>query len=83
MNSTRKDFGTTIATLARLYKEAEGKGDTRRAKVYARAVDVLLDAWPADPEPSKRIQDRSEIQRLRAFWQQEKTLVGIGCLPRA
>jgi hypothetical protein len=83
MNSTRKDFGTTVATLARLYKEAESRGDTRRAKVYARAVDVLLDAWPADPEPARRIQDRSELQRLRSFWQQEKTLVGIGCLPRA
>lgn len=83
MNSTRKDFGTIIATLARLYKEAESRGDTRRAKVYAKAVDVLLDAWPADSEPSSRVRSRSDLHRLRAFWEQERTLVGLGSLPRA
>src|SRR5262252_8733046 len=50
MDTTRKDFGATIATLARLYKEAQAKGDGRRARVYAKAVDLLMEAWPSEPE---------------------------------
>jgi hypothetical protein len=73
MDTTRKDFGMVIATLARLYREAEQSGDTRRAKVYAAAVDVLLDAWPSEPEglPSER--------RLRAgSSSNDETLIGLG-----
>jgi hypothetical protein len=81
MNTTRKDFGTAIATVARLYKEAERTGDGRRARVYAKAVDLLLDAWPADPEPTKPGRDHSSIRRMRALWEQEKTLVGIRAVP--
>jgi hypothetical protein len=78
MNTTRKDFGTTIATLARLYKDAERSGDRRRAKVYAVAVDLLLDAWPADPEPA-----RDSVERVRAAWPtaEQRTLTGLGLVP--
>jgi hypothetical protein len=74
MDTTRKDFGTTIATLARLYTEAERSGDTRRAKVYAAAVDVLLDAWPAEPESLEASERRLRARPHSA----EETLIGLG-----
>jgi hypothetical protein len=79
MNTTRKDYGTTVATLARLYKDAERIGDRRRAKVYALAVDVLLDAWPADPEPPRESADRVS----RTVWPaaEQRTLIGLGLVP--
>src|SRR5258708_13649276 len=79
MNTTRKDFGTTIATLARLYKEAERKGDRRRAKVYAMAVDVLLDAWPADPEPAPESMNRVRAAAHAII--EQPTLIGLGLAP--
>jgi hypothetical protein len=82
MDSARKDFGTTIATLARLYKEAQASGDARRAKVYAKAVDVLLDAWPSEPEPADLAGQPPSHSRLRAaLLSHEKTLVGLGTSP--
>jgi hypothetical protein len=81
MNTTRKEFGTTIATLARLYKEAERLGDRRRAKVYAMAVDVLLDAWPADPEPAPESMCR--VRTAAAYVETEQpTLIGLGLAPK-
>jgi hypothetical protein len=83
MDTTRKDFGATIATLARLYKEAEAKGDARRARVYAKAVDLLLDAWPPEAEPADSGGHRSSHRRLRAgLSSDERTLVGLGAPPK-
>ena len=83
MDTTLKDFGTTISTLARLYKEAEAKGDARRARVYAKAVELLLDAWPSEPEAADPADHRSSHRRLRAgLPSEEKTLVGIGLPPK-
>jgi hypothetical protein len=80
MNTTRRDFGMTIATLARLYREAEGSGDTRRAKVYAAAVDVLLDAWPSEQtEPGVR--ELRERGLGVASSSEEGTLIGLGDMP--
>lgn len=80
MNSTRKDFGAAITTLARLYRQAEQSGDKRRAKVYAAAVELLLDAWPSDAEPAMPAVLTSE-RRLRAGAPSlEETLVGMETL---
>ena len=79
METMRKDFGMAIATIARLYREAEQSGDARRAKVFAAAVDVLLDAWPADPEPVRAPEVLTSDRRLRAgAWVQDETLTGLG-----
>jgi hypothetical protein len=78
MNNTRQDFGTAMVTLARLYRQAEQSGDKRRAKVYAAAVELLLDAWPSDVEPAMPAVLTSE-RRLRAGAPSlDETLVGIG-----
>ena len=77
MNSTRRDFGTAITTLASLYRQAEQSGDKRRAKVYAAAVELLLDAWPSEAEPAMPTVLTSE-RRLRAGAPSlEETLVGM------
>jgi hypothetical protein len=70
MNTTREDFGMIMATLARLYNGAQSRGDRRRAKAYAMAVDVLLHAWPADPEPESDSATRRSDE--------ERTLIGLG-----
>ena len=64
-----------MATLARLYKEAASRGDRRRAKAYAKAVDVLLDAWPTDPEP---VPEPATAQSRGKRSEEERTLIGLG-----
>jgi hypothetical protein len=79
LDTTRKDFGTAIATIARLYREAKQSGDARRAEIFAAAVDVLLDAWPADPEVARPPAVLTSERRLRADAQsQEEGLTGLG-----
>jgi hypothetical protein len=72
MVTSRKDFGTAIATIARLYRQAKQSGDARRAKIFAAVVDVLLDAWPADPEPARPPEVLTSERRLRAGAQPEE-----------
>jgi hypothetical protein len=81
METTRRDFGTTISTLARLYVEAERSGDARRAKAYAAAVDVLLDAWPSEPARLGASQSSELELQGGASSVPEETLIGLGAPP--
>ena len=77
MKTTREQFGVVLASLARLYRAAEQRGDTALAARYAAAVDLLLGACPPDPEQSASRE--SALQEWPAY---EQTLVGLGIVAR-
>jgi hypothetical protein len=79
--TTREQFGTALAALARLYAAAEGRGDMEHAERYSAAVQLLLGAWPSDCEPEidRRPPLESGVVTVRAV--RENTLVGLGTVP--
>jgi hypothetical protein len=81
VTTTREDFGTTLATVARLYAKAESRGDTARAAAYALAVEALVNAWPSDEEP-ERVPDG--VGGRESDWPvYEQTLMGLGTVAAA
>jgi hypothetical protein len=81
VTTTREHFGTTLATVVRLYADAEKRGDAPRAKAYAAAVEALLVAWPSDEEPPctpSRPSGEVEVASESGWPVCERTLTGLG-----
>jgi len=80
LSTTREHFGTALAALARLYADAEKRGDVAQAERYSEAVQLVLGAWPLDYE---QVFDRSPPLEsgVSARAGRENTLVGLGTLP--
>jgi hypothetical protein len=82
VTTTREHFGTTLAAAARLYADAESRGDFARAAAYAVAVEALLDAWPSDEEPPRRPSRPTDDVADAPGWPvHEHTLTGLGIVP--
>jgi hypothetical protein len=82
LTTTREHFGTTLATTARLYADAERRGDSARAAAYAVAVEALLDAWPSDEEPQRRpARPSDDVVDPLLCPLYEQTLTGLGIVP--
>ena len=92
MRTTRQNFGSTLALLAKLYKTAEACGDVARARLYVVAVNALLDAWPTEADtqgksrgddgPPSGVFSRPIDGPAPGAWSRcERTLVGLGVVP--
>jgi hypothetical protein len=81
VTTTREDFGTTLAMAARLYANAENRGDIARAAAYAVAVEALVNAWPSDEEPERV---SGSVGGRESDWPvYEQTLMGLGAVAGA
>jgi hypothetical protein len=79
VTTTRECFGTTLAAVARLYANAENRGDMARAGAYAVAVEALVNAWPSDEEPGRV---SGGVGGRESDWPvYEQTLLGLGTVP--
>lgn len=77
LSTTREHFGTALATLARLYADAEKRGDVAQAERYSEAVQLVLGAWPSDNEETEDWSPPLE-SGISARPARETTLVGLG-----
>jgi hypothetical protein len=82
LTTTREHFGTALATAARLYADAEHRGDLARAAAYAVAVEALLKAWPSDDEPQcSAVRPSCDVVGPSDWPVCEQTLTGLGIAP--
>jgi hypothetical protein len=80
VTTTREDFGTALAVLARLYQAAEDSGDLSRAERYLAAVQLVLGAWPSEDLPDAPPCSSAETGS-RSWPEIEPTKIGLGTLP--